>query len=278
MNPKPLLVLLAVGSVLATAPAAERWSLLRPKPDNALRELSTDRPDKTESPYTVDAGHYQVESDLVTYARDRADGVTTERLSLAATNLKVGLLDDVDLQVVVEPYVGVRSRGEADGTSDTKTGIGDTTVRLKVNWWGNDGGDTAFATMPFVKLPTNQDDLGNDDVEGGLIMPLALSLPRGWSLGTMLEVDVDRDADDQGYHAVVIVSVTAGHAIVGDLSGYAELLSESSLESGVGWVGYGDVGLTYRLGSDVQLDAGVNVGLNSDAEDINPFIGFSARL
>lgn len=276
MNPKPLLVLLAVGSVLVTAPAAERWSLLRPKPDDALRELSTDRPDKTESPYTVDAGHYQVESDLVTYARDRADGVTTERLSLAATNLKVGLLDDVDLQVVVEPYVGVRS--EADGASDTKTGIGDTTVRLKVNWWGNDEGDTAFATMPFVKLPTNQDDLGNDDVEGGLILPLALSLPGAWSLGTMLEVDIDRDADDQGYHAVVIVSVTAGHAIVGDLSGYAELLSESSLESGVGWVGYGDVGLTYRLGSDVQLDAGVNVGLNSDAEDINPFIGFSARL
>lgn len=91
-------------------------------------------------------------------------------------------------------------------------------------------------------------------------------------------MDIDRDADDQGYHAVLIVSVTAGHAIVGDLSGYAELLSESSLESGVGWVGYGDVGLTYRLSSDVQLDAGVNVGLSSDAEDINPFIGLSARL
>jgi hypothetical protein len=33
--------------------------------------MSTDRPDKTETAYTMDAGHFQMEMDLVTYGRDR---------------------------------------------------------------------------------------------------------------------------------------------------------------------------------------------------------------
>ena len=35
-----------------------------------MREMSTDRPDKTESPYTVDAGHFQIEWDLFNFERD----------------------------------------------------------------------------------------------------------------------------------------------------------------------------------------------------------------
>ena len=40
-----------------------------------MREMSTDRPDKTESPYTVDAGHFQVEMDVLTYSYDRNNGL-----------------------------------------------------------------------------------------------------------------------------------------------------------------------------------------------------------
>jgi hypothetical protein len=32
--------------------------------------MSTDRPDKTESAYTVDAGHFQFEADLVSFGID----------------------------------------------------------------------------------------------------------------------------------------------------------------------------------------------------------------
>src|SRR5438093_6841318 len=48
-----------------------QYHLFNPTPRAFLRELSTDRPDKTESPYTVDAGHFQIEMDLVSYSRDR---------------------------------------------------------------------------------------------------------------------------------------------------------------------------------------------------------------
>ena len=37
--------------------------------------------------------------------------------------------------------------------------------------------NTALALMPFVKFPTADDDLGNEHVEGGLILPLSVELP-----------------------------------------------------------------------------------------------------
>jgi long-subunit fatty acid transport protein len=38
------------------------------------------------------------------------------------------------------------------------------------------------------------------------------------------------------------------------------------------------VGITYAVTKNLQLDAGVNVGLTSAADQINPFVGFSARF
>jgi Putative MetA-pathway of phenol degradation len=86
----------------------------------------------------------------------------------------------VDLQLVVENYIYERVR--ADGVTTRKSGFGDLTTRLKVSLWGNDGGGTAFAVMPFVEFPTNTGGLGNKRVEGGIIFPRAVELPYGWGI------------------------------------------------------------------------------------------------
>src|SRR5258705_1220294 len=54
------------------------FNLFNPTPAEYLRALDTDGPGSTESPYTVDAGHFQVEMALVSYTYDREsfDGVT----------------------------------------------------------------------------------------------------------------------------------------------------------------------------------------------------------
>ena len=45
-------------------PDRNSYNLFCPVPEALLRELSPDRPDKTESPYTVDAGHFQLGMDF----------------------------------------------------------------------------------------------------------------------------------------------------------------------------------------------------------------------
>lgn len=260
------------------------YHLFKPTPSNLLRELSTDRPDKTESAYTVDAGHFQVEMDLVSYEhdRDRRGGTTTtgDAVAVAPINLKVGLCNRADLQVVLETWNYVRTRVSAPGfkSSQHQRGFGDITTRLKYNFWGNDGGKTAFAAMPFVKLPTNQDELGNNSVEGGLILPLAVELPQGFGLGLMTEFDFNRDSVGDDYHTEFVNSITFSHDIVGDLGGYVEFFSAVSTEDNSEWVGTVDLGLTYGLTENIQLDGGVNIGVTDAAPDINPFIGVSFRF
>src|SRR4051794_22151930 len=81
-----------IGSAgFGAAPTVDKrdYSWANPTPDNLLRELATDRPDATESPFTVDAGHVQIELDLVNYTRNRLDGVRTTEWGVMPFNLRV---------------------------------------------------------------------------------------------------------------------------------------------------------------------------------------------
>lgn len=253
-----------------------------PTPRELMREMSTDRPDLTESAYTVDAGHFQIETDLVSFSHDHdtAGGADTKvaAWTAGAINLKAGLLNWMDLQLGLDAYNHVTTEDRVAGTKLRQSGLGDFTTRVKMNLWGNDGGTTALAIMPFMKFPTNQDDLGNDDIEGGIIIPFAVELPAGWSLGVMTEFDFVRNNADTGYRTDFVNSLVLGHDIVGKLGGYVEFLSVVSSESGNPWVGVLGLGLAYAITDDLQLDGGVNLGLTRSAEDINPFLGVSWRF
>lgn len=250
-------------SALAAEPAPDKsqYNLPNPAPLQWLREMSTDRPDKTESPMTADAGYFQVEMDLVTYSYDKhntaRDGTIVGTWSVAPANLKVGPLNKVDLQLVVQPHTYVHTSDPAAGVWKQR-GFGDLLTRVKWNLRGNEGGTTAFGLMPYVKWPVNQNQLGNHSVEGGLILPLAVELPAGWSMGLMTQLDVVRDTTSSGYHP--------------------EFFSSVSAERGSSWAGTVDLGLTYALTKNVQLHAGINLGVTRAADDIAPFVGLPSAF
>src|SRR5881394_1616894 len=200
------------------------FNLFNPTPKEHLREMDTDFPGSTESPYTVDAGHFQLELRWIGYSSDQESihGVTqrTEERAFAPMNLRLGLLNQMDAQLVLEPYT-VRYESQ-DGRRVTRRGFGDTTLRVKYNFWGNDGGRTAFAATPYVKFPTSQDNIGNRAVEGGLILPLAVEIPRNFYLGVTTRFDLVLDEDESGYHAEFVNSVAFGHDLFGSLFGYLE--------------------------------------------------------
>jgi len=258
-------------------PDKRRYNLFHPTPDVLLREMATDRPDKTESAYSVDAGHYQIEMDLLSYTYDRSADETVKALAIAPINLKIGVLNNVDLQIIVESYNIQRTEDRAAKSSTRLSGFGDLLLRGKTNLWGNDGGPSAMAVMPFVKLPTNQHGLGNRALEGGIIFPFALELPANWGFGAQAEMDHLRDSSSSNYHQEFINTVTVSHDIAGKLGGYVELFSNVSTERDAKWVATFDFGFTYALTRDIQFDAGMNIGLTSAADDLNPFVGLSLR-
>jgi hypothetical protein len=280
MKPKPVsktiaaFVLAASLSNASHAADKSRYSLLDPTPDALQRDMSTDRPDKTESPYTVDAGHLQIETDLVAYTHDRQDGVTTRTLDVAPFNLKAGLTNDTDLQLVYGAFSRISTSGRR---TETDSGTGDLLVRLKHNIWGNDGGTTAFAVMPFVKLPTNTLADLNDDVEGGVIVPLAIDIGHGMGLGLMTEIDILKSETGSGYEPAYINSATVSFELTSRLGLYVEAFVERRVESGAETIVTIDGGFTYAVTENLQLDAGANIGATRAADDLNIFAGLSRR-
>ena len=230
-----------------------------------LRELSTDRPDTTESPHTVDAGHFQFELEIAAW--EHAGGRRT--LNLGELNLKAGLDEATDLQLVLPLFT--RAHGGSEG-------FGDIEVRLKHNLWGNDDGPTAFALMPYLKLPTAQEDLGNGKWEGGLIVPLAFSLPREWGGGVMTQIDLAADAAGHGYHAVFVNSITASHDLLCGTAFFLEVVSVLSTEDGADDEAYFNAGITWAFRPHWQLDGGIRTGLTAASADFTPFLGLSAKF
>ncbi len=273
-----LAVVAAAQETSAILPDKSGFNLFNPVPAGLLRELTPDRPDMTESAYTLDAGHFMVEMDFANYTYGQAAGTTTKAWNIAPVNLKVGLGNNVDVQFVFDNYLHVRTDDRLAGTSATQSGVGDFTTRLKVNLWGDDGGQTAFALLPFVKFPTSTDNLGNNAIEGGIIFPLAVKLPGDFDLGLETAVSFLRDDNDSKYHDDFINSVTVDHVLIGKLSGYLEFFSAISTERHSGWVGTVDTGLEFLVTKNVQLDCGCNFGVTRAADDFNPFAGLTWRF
>lgn len=259
--------------------AAEHYSLCNPKPADELRDMSTDRPDTTESPFTVDAGHFQVELSFVDVTKDTRDdeGLLSRAVELAPMLLKLGVLNNMDLQLGITPYARTQQTDVASGAKSSLDGFGDLTLRAKVNLWGNDGGATALALMPFVKLPTASSELGHGKAEGGLILPFAVQLPHELSICFMPEFDAVRTDDSDRYSIDWVHTATLGFPIAGELGGYVEYAGFANLSHAEPYRRYFNAGLTYGATPNVQVDGGIRVGTTPAADDWGLFVGISCR-
>jgi outer membrane putative beta-barrel porin/alpha-amylase len=281
------LALLAILFVAARSNAGEpdatdaadkgTYNLGNAVPESLMRDLDPDRPDKTNSPHTVDAGHIQIETGLVSYTRHSDAGVRTESWTVLDTEVRIGLVDWAELQLELPLYESSRDTERATNDTEHSRGIGDLTLVVKTNLWGNDTGDTAGGLAFTVKTPTAGDGLGNGEVEGGATLLLDFALPGDFDLGLNTGAGIAAD-DDGGHHANIVDSVSLSRAIIGPLSGYVEFFSSVPIDGGADWEGTVDVGSMLKIGANLQLDGGLNIGISHAADDLEPFLGASYRF
>jgi len=255
-----------VGVSSATTAPSSHW-LLDPVPQNQMRELSTDRPDMTESPISVDAGHLQVEVDAAVLAVDRSLEANPG-LTMLGANVKVGLTSSTDLQLVL-PAIATGPGGGAALIP------GDALIRFKWNLVGNDGGDFSLAVMPFVTMhfDTTDDAL---PLDGGIIVPWCFALPGDFGWGSQLVLEGVRDGKG-GFEPAVAVTTSVSHDIAWGLAGYLEAGAFMRPLVFTDSVVIASSGLTLALGGDAQLDGGVRVPVIASAGDVEGFLGFTVR-
>jgi len=227
----------------------------------SAREMSPDRPDTTESPYTVEPGVFQIESTLWGFSKEGS--VTT--WSLAESNLKTGLTENSDLHLVLSPWV--KEEGGAEG-------FGDATVRYKANLWGNDGGKTAGALMPFVTIPS-QTAVSVGEWEGGLIFPVSIDLCEGVGFGFQTEVDRVWNEDDGTYYWDFLHSAVLGFDLTEKIGLFIEYVGVAGDHP---YEGTANTGITYATSDTVQWDLAIGIGVTDAADDISLIQGVSFRF
>jgi hypothetical protein len=240
--------------------------------------MSADRPDVTESPKTVDAGAVQLEISFFEYFHDsdNTSAETTDVLLLAFTNVKVGLLNNTDLQIVFAPYVRNETRPDA-GTATVDEGFSDVVVRLKVNFWGNDEGDTALGILPFIKIPTGT-SVSNGQVAAGIALPFGWDINEKVGLGVMPELDLVYNETTGTHDLGLLFSTVLGFEIFGPVAGYVEYVGITFFNGADDHRSLLSFGGTYEVTPNAVLDVGARVGLNRRANDLAVFTGITLRF
>ena len=256
-------------------PIKQCYNLFHPTPKDSLRSFDPDRPNITESPYTVDAGHVQYEAAFVQYQYKTTDESKQHALLYNYFNIKLGLTNSLALQLNVQTFAQQFNQNLATKEKTKDGGFGDLTLRLKQNFLGNDG-NISLAVIPYLTFPTNhyQD---NSKYEGGIIVPILFKLKNDWQLGAQVEGDRLKDDAGDGLHNQLLQSVNIGHPIFNkNLNGFLETYYEYDFKAH-NINNYFDAALQYGVSKSVMFDIGFNLGFQK-AADHALFVGIAFRL
>lgn len=254
--------------------AKSRYSILNPTPLNKLRSMETDRPDVTESSYTVDAGHFQYEGDLSRFTISRNGRTKDRQLVFNNGTYKMGITNSFDLHVAFESYILSSTTGNPWCKPSTTKGIGDVVIRVKKNVIGNDSGKFSLAILPFIRLPTGSGNKSNH-IEGGVIIPYTINNIADWSLGGEVEVQWLDGMAGYTYKACLLQSFVAEHELTKRVAFFAETHYTYSEEL-KRFDNFVNGGLILSAGKNLHFDSGFNYGIQSYAYK-SYFVGMSFR-
>ena len=250
----------------------------KPVPRNRLRELRPDRPGITESPFTVDAGHAQLEVDAVRlYNIPATDTDPAERVWQASDALlKLGISRKTDVQVELPLYTAHGQRPAPGEHMAYQRGIGDMVVRLKHNFLGDDQkGPIAMAAVGYVRLPTAPAGVGNERAEYGLILPVNIELPDKFNLDMQLKSELSYDPDEAQRFVRLIPSVALDHEFTDHLALLAEAVFPWDTEQRR-WQTQLNLAPIISLNDNFQFDFGTHLALNH-LTNREYFVGFTVR-
>jgi hypothetical protein len=226
---------LLTGTVGAEAQDKSQYTLFNPTPKDKMREFSTDRPTKSNVPYTVDAGHFQYEADAFIYSFDNTTipGTDITSFVLANPTFKLGLTNYMDFEVNFSAYNNIRAQTRVDGSSTVVQRVRrrhhasqDQPVRQRRRWTG-DGADP-------LRQVADRAARGRQSIRRRRHRRAAGSTP-----AARLHDDPDgparllKNPNDAGYHVNFPALININRQIVEGVTAYAEIYANWSTHSEV---------------------------------------------
>ena len=253
----------------------KQFSLFRPTPRRLMRPLVPDRPGITESPYSVDAGHWQYETDVLRLLT-RREGPTHGHDWYANHFLaKIGLSDRTDFQLALDSYTYSGSYDDHDpGQNQRVRGVGDLTLRLKHTLVGDDDSRWALGLIGYVQLPTGG-AVGDGGYEPGLTVPVVFQCTKAWSIGGQVAANLFYDRGQSRHYLQLTPTFTTDYQFTKLVQAFVEVVGYWDVRQAA-WGSSVNLGPQLDISDSVQLDFGAHLPLTSSV-DREYFLGLSFR-
>ena len=225
----------------------------------------------TETPVTVQPGRFLLEADLLSLSLDRDGDDKYTAFGAGLVFLTTGVTRRLDVQVGAQLYLS--HDYDIEGISDSDSGVGDVYLRTKWHFYESTSTWTSVAVIPYVKIPTNG-GVGNDSVEGGVIIPWETRVWGDVRLSAMAQVDIRRNAADDGFDTYWYASAAATRQLTKRIGLYGEaaIAKSSGGEDHEGLLG---IGATYALSDNLWFDLAAYHGLSPGATDWDYVLRFN---
>jgi hypothetical protein len=241
-----------------------------PKPDDGKEEeeeedvICTDRPNFTESPFTVGRGRVQFEAGF-TRVSDRTEEAHHKGDSYPELLLRTGLVAEW-LELRVGMNYSRATDGDTEGTS-TARGFNDTYIGLKIALTEQEGWLPHTAILPQATLPTGSATMSEKIVKPGVNFLYTWDLNDDIALCGSTQGNRAQNEDALTY-VEVAQSFSLECSLTDDFSWFGEWFAFfPTSDLGVDPQHYVDTGVMYLVNNAFQLDARVGLGLNEAADD-----------
>lgn len=240
--------------------------------------LITDRPDQTESAFTVASGLFQIEGGWG-YGERRTEGEDLDFQAFPQALLRIGLNPIFELRLGIPGIEIERTRTASGATS--QEGLVDATLGLKVVIAKERGIRPQTAFLGTLSVPSGDDEFTSRRVDPSFRFTFSNTLNSRLSLGYNVGMIWRTQPDSQAtlisqslFDWTVALGISVNDRIGVFVEAFGIAPQESELRTRTSF----DTGITYLLTPRLQLDASVAAGLSSAAADWAVSLGASFRF
>lgn len=237
--------------------------------------INADRPNIANSSQVVGAGRIQLEMG-VNWDRQRDDDLHVRTLSTPVL-LRFGIGDRTELRLEND---GRNIEHDTDPTTRARTtnaGWNATSIGFKWHFADVDGVTPALALLGNLTLPTGSRALRGRGPLPQIQLAAEWELPEDWSLAVTQGVGKDWD-DDGARYSYGILAASVGKKFSERVQGFLEVGAPQIASTTHGGKQLQvDMGVSWLVNRDCQVDVMVVRGLNSNTPDISLAFGLSVR-
>lgn len=224
-------------------------------------EITTDRPDVTESSIVVPKGSLQIENGA-TWTVDHG----SETFDLSESLIRLGVSTRTEFRLVVPNYIG-------GITGPVATGFGDVALGLKQQIGSLPGG-VGLAVIVALSLPTGASRVSSHGYDPFIKFPWSKDLRSGWSIGGMQSLfwNTDGKRRNADWQPTFYVE----KEIAKPWDAFVEYAGDFTQRGGPREMAH--FGTAYRLTPNQQVDFHFGFGVSSAAPRRFFAVGYSFRL